>query len=77
MDQDVEVVYRNGVLEPLEPLGLAENQRLTITIRLPGTDRAQEILAAAQRVFAGLSDEQIAEIEAIALDRSHFMKQEE
>ncbi len=75
MDQDIEVVYRNGVLEPLEPLELAENQRVVITVHMPPAERAEQMLAMAQKVFAGLSDEEIAEIEAIALDRSHFMKQ--
>ena len=77
MEREVEVVYRDGVLMPLEPLKLAENLRMTITLHLPAAERAQEILAAAQRVFADLSDEDIAEIEAIALDRSHFMSQRE
>jgi hypothetical protein len=33
-------------------------------------------LAAWQRVYAGLSDEDIAEVEKIALDRSRFLRRQ-
>jgi hypothetical protein len=35
-----------------------------------------EILDLAHQVYEGLSDEEIAEIEAIALDRTNFMRPE-
>ncbi len=39
MEQIVEVIYQNGVLAPLQPLGLRENQRLQITLRVPASRR--------------------------------------
>ena len=38
--------------------------------------RAAAKLAAWQRVYAGLSDEDIAEVEKIALDRSQFLRRQ-
>ena len=70
MEQDVEVVYRNGVLVPLEPLSLTENQRIKVTLHLPARQQSpEEVLAACHQVFAGLSDSEIDEIERIALRR--------
>jgi predicted DNA-binding antitoxin AbrB/MazE fold protein len=34
MTKQVEAVYENGVLRPLEPLSLAENERVTVTISI-------------------------------------------
>ena len=73
MEQVLEVIYRNGAFMPLKPLGLAENQRLKITLHLPAEKRAADTLAAWQQVYAGLSDADMSEVEAIALDREHFM----
>jgi len=73
MEQVLEVIYRNGAFMPLKPLGLPENQRLKITLHLPAERRAADTLAAWQQVYAGLSGPELAEIEAIALDREHFM----
>jgi predicted DNA-binding antitoxin AbrB/MazE fold protein len=54
MHQQVEVIYENGVLRPLEPLPpeLQEHQHLVVTIATPDTleDRLdQTCLAAAKR----------------------------
>jgi len=74
----VDAVYEGGVLRPLRPLGLEEGQRVSLTIEEGAikTESPEEALRAWQEVFAGLTEEDIAEIEAIALDRSDFMRQE-
>lgn len=72
MDKIIEAVYRNGVLEPLEPLDLPEDQHVTITIHLPASEEPEEALEAWHRVYAGLSEEEVAEVEHIARDRSRF-----
>jgi predicted DNA-binding antitoxin AbrB/MazE fold protein len=43
MPMQVEAVYENGVLRPLEPLGLAEHQHVTVTVTESTTsaDRTQ------------------------------------
>lgn len=75
MERVLEAVYTNGVLTPLEPLDLSEHQRVIITIHLPTPATSEKALLAWQQVYAGLSEEDIGEIEQIALDRSHFMPQ--
>jgi predicted DNA-binding antitoxin AbrB/MazE fold protein len=75
MENELEVIYRNGALVPLKPLSLKENQRLRITLHLPAEKRAADALAAWQQVYDGLSDADVSEVEVIALDREHFMPQ--
>lgn len=75
MDRVVEAVYENGVLTPLEPLDLPDHLRVLITIQVPSTEGPEDAFQAWGRVYEGLSEEDIAGIERIALDRSHFMRQ--
>jgi predicted DNA-binding antitoxin AbrB/MazE fold protein len=42
MMQQVEAVYENGVLRPLEPVELSESQRVTLTI--VGPDAGHDLL---------------------------------
>lgn len=74
MERTVPAVYEHGVLTPLEPLDLPEHQRVIITIHGPVPQRPDETLDAWHRVYEGLSEEEVAEIEAIALNRSRFMR---
>lgn len=77
MTRKVEAVYEKGLLRPLEPLTLPEGQRVTVTVEVVEERLSpEEILHLAQQVYAGLSEEEITEIEAIALDRSNFLRPE-
>ncbi len=76
MERILEAVYENGVLTPLESLDLPERQRVTVIIYVPAAEGPDDALEAWQQVYEGLSDQDIAEIERITLDRSHFMRQE-
>lgn len=77
MSQKVEAIYEDGVLKPLQPLALAEHQRVSVTIdELPVAESPEDALKAWQQIYEGLSDEEIAELEAIILDRSNFMRPE-
>jgi predicted DNA-binding antitoxin AbrB/MazE fold protein len=75
MERVVEAVYENGVLTPLEPLNLPEHLRVQITIQIPSTRTPEDVLQGWRSVYEGLSEEDISEIERIALDRSRFMRQ--
>ncbi len=75
MHQVLQAVYEDGVLKPLGVLDLAEHQRVVVEVREPSEDDAEAKLAAWHQVYAGLSEQEIAEVEAIALDRSHFMRE--
>jgi predicted DNA-binding antitoxin AbrB/MazE fold protein len=72
----VEAIYENGTLKPLETLDLPEHQRVRITIHVPIVENPDETLEVWHQVYEGCAEEEIAQIEAIALDRSRFMRQE-
>jgi predicted DNA-binding antitoxin AbrB/MazE fold protein len=76
MTRVVEAIYENGMLRPLEMLDLPEHQRVRITIHEPIVESPEETLEAWHQVYEGCADEEIAQIETIALDRSRFMRQE-
>lgn len=73
MSQILEAIYEEGVLKPLEDLDLDEHQRVVLELREAPASDAERRLKAWQQVYADLSDEDVREIEAIALDRSNFM----
>jgi predicted DNA-binding antitoxin AbrB/MazE fold protein len=76
MARVVEAIYENGTLKPLETLDLPEHQRVRITIHEPIVESPEETLEAWHQVYEGCADEEIAQLEAITLDRSRFMRQE-
>jgi predicted DNA-binding antitoxin AbrB/MazE fold protein len=74
MERAVEAIYERGVLKLLEPLNLPEHQRVMVTVQpAPSGEPATE-LEAWHQVYAGLSEDDIRELETIALDRSRFMQ---
>ena len=72
MTRILEAVYEDGVLRPLEDPGLKEHQRVLLEIRTEPEEHASSALEAWHQVYEGLPEDEIAEIEGIALDRSHF-----
>jgi predicted DNA-binding antitoxin AbrB/MazE fold protein len=72
----LEAVYEDGVLKPLGDPGLTEHQRVVLEIQLPSKAGEESALEAWQRVYEGLSEEEIAEVEAIALNRSGFLREQ-
>ncbi len=72
MRQTIKARYHDGVLQPLEPLALANDAEVQITVDTEMAVSAKEILRRAARVYQGLTAEDIAHVEAIALDRQHF-----
>ena len=75
MARVIEAVYESGVLTPLEPLDLPEHQRVILTIQVPVLENAEAMLRAWQQIYEGLPEQDLVEIERIARDRSHFMRQ--
>jgi predicted DNA-binding antitoxin AbrB/MazE fold protein len=72
----LQAVYEGGVLRPLEDPGLEEHQRVLLQIQIEPQETASSALAGWHRVYEGLSAEEIAEVEAIALDRGSFFREE-
>ena len=72
MIQTLEAVFENGAFRLLDSptMPLAEGQHVRLTVE---TEAAPDnVLALAEQVYAGLSDEDIDEVERIALDRRTF-----
>ncbi len=68
----LKAVFEGGKFRLLEPPEnpLSEGQLVEITV---STEKpTQDALALAGRVYEGLSDEEIASVESIALDRKPF-----
>ena len=74
MTRILEAVYEDGVLRPLEDPGLQEHQRVLLEIRFEPREQATSALEAWHQVYEGLSADEIAEVEAMALDRSRFSR---
>jgi len=52
MVRQVDAIYENGVLRPLEPLSLANSQRVRVTVSTPEADRSDRDLELLERVKA-------------------------
>ncbi|MBA2692052.1 MAG: antitoxin family protein [Rubrobacter sp.] len=69
MAQTLEAVFENGKFRLLEApeAPLSQGQRVRITVETAANH--DDILALAERVYEGLSEEEIEEIEEISLER--------
>lgn len=69
----VEAVFQDGTFRPMRPVSsaIAEGQHVRLVVEV---EAAPDILALASAVYKGLAEEEIAEVERIALNRSDFFK---
>ena len=77
MEYTLEAIYEGGVFKPMKSLKIPDHQRVTITVHHPRVENPNGKIESWQQVYAGLSDQDIVEIESLALDRSHFLAQED
>lgn len=71
--QPIPAIYQNGMLKPLEPLNLTNQQKVYITFTTnPADEKNEDLLADWLSVYEGFDEEDIAEIEAIALNRDNW-----
>jgi predicted DNA-binding antitoxin AbrB/MazE fold protein len=75
MKSTVEAIFEDGVFKPVEPPGLAEGQRVQITVESVRRLAPDEILRIAADVYGGLSDSDIREIEDMARRRVFFTRE--
>lgn len=76
MRQTIKARYRDGILQPLEPLALANDAEVQVTVETTtALVSAEDILRRAADVYQGLTAQEIAQVEAIALDRRHFFRE--
>ncbi|HEY2290430.1 MAG TPA: antitoxin family protein [Thermoanaerobaculia bacterium] len=71
-----EAIFEDGVLKPLQDPGLAEHHRFSVQVRELGAGDPSFGLAAWHEVYEGLSEGDVAEVEAMALDRSRFSRED-
>lgn len=75
MRQTIKARYHDGVLQPLEPLTLANDAEVQVTVETGTAVSVEDILQRAARVYQGFTAEEVAQVEAIALDRQHFFRE--
>ena len=76
MSETLEAIYENGVFKPLKAPRISEGQHVRLTVETASEAAPEELLKLAARVYQGLSDKQIHEIEAIALNRIDFFRRQ-
>jgi predicted DNA-binding antitoxin AbrB/MazE fold protein len=72
MEQVLEAIFESGTFRLLEPsaVTLVDGQHVWLTVETEGTPGC--VLALAEHLYDGLSEEEIDEVERISLDRSTF-----
>ena len=68
----IDAIFENGVFRPLKAPGIPQGKQVKLEVDIPDDGSPGEILALATTVFDGLSEEDMGEIESIALDRRDF-----
>jgi predicted DNA-binding antitoxin AbrB/MazE fold protein len=70
MARTIEAVYENGVFKPLQPVKLEEGQVVQLYLpserrpRVATPEEVEEMMRLARKVYEGLTDAEIAEVEA-------------
>ena len=79
MTRTITAVYEDGLFKPIEPLALPEHTKVRLTVEMEeeAEAQAQMILALARQSYEGLSEEQIAALEAARLDATRFFPRRE
>jgi predicted DNA-binding antitoxin AbrB/MazE fold protein len=73
MKQTIDAVFENGSFRPVDNHSLPFSQGQRVKLIVEATSETQEdLIELATRVYDGLSDREVDEIEKIALDRSDF-----
>jgi predicted DNA-binding antitoxin AbrB/MazE fold protein len=77
MTQNLDAIYKNGAFCPVNAgsVTLSDGERVRLTVEPISQDTAKNVLDLAAKVYAGLSDSDVTDIERIASDRSNFFSQ--
>ena len=71
--QTIEAIYQNGMFKPLNPISEEITEGETVEIIIKDKKLSpDEMLKLAGKVYEGLSENEIEEVERIALDRTSF-----
>ncbi len=77
MTKNLDAIYENGAFRPIgdAEITLSDGTRVRLTVEPVLLDSGRNVLDLAAKVYAGLSDEDVADIERIATDRTNFFSQ--
>ena len=72
MTKNLDAIYENGAFRPVSDanITLSDGAIVRLTVEPIHQDVGQHVLDLAAKVYAGLSDEDVADIERIATDRT-------
>jgi predicted DNA-binding antitoxin AbrB/MazE fold protein len=71
--QTIEAIYQNGMFKPIKPISekFEEGAKVKLTVESED-EEINPIMRLAENFYEGLSEDDIDEIEKVALDRSNF-----
>jgi predicted DNA-binding antitoxin AbrB/MazE fold protein len=74
MSSDLNAIYEGGAFWPLsgQDIPVPEGELVKLTVESASSSSTLNVLSLAAKVYEGLSAEDIADVERIALDRSNF-----
>lgn len=73
MTKDVDAIYENGTFRPVgADIPLPDGTRVRLSVELLDAPQNGDVLDLAANVYAGLSEQDIADVEQIATDRTDF-----
>jgi len=74
MTQNLDAIYKNGSFCPVNEatITLSDGARVRLTVEPIPQDSKKNVLDLAAKVYAGLSDDDVTDIEKIAMDRTNF-----
>lgn len=70
--ETIEAVFERGVFRPLTPIDTMVSEGQHVRIMIEQDRSVRNVLDLAAEVYAGLSEEEIDEVEQIATDRRTF-----
>lgn len=73
MTQTLDAVFEDGRFKPVDngSLPFAEGQRVKLTVETPA-ETQDDLIELAAQVYDGLTEEEVNDVERLALDRSSF-----
>ena len=74
MSENLDAIYENGAFRPVNDadVHLSNGARVRLTVEAITQDDRQNVLELAAMVYDGLSAEDVADVERIAMDRTNF-----
>ncbi len=70
--QMIEAIYQNGMFKPIKPISDKFEEGAKVKLTVEPEEETNPIMRLAENFYEGLSEDDIDEIEKVALDRSNF-----